>query len=249
MTFPWMPLLGAALGTALLVPATRWFARRLQSLVLLVTGSGAAAMYTYYLILLPGTLLHEGSHWLVARLLGVRTGRISLRPVVRGAEARFGAVAFERTDALRASLIGVAPLVMGTLAIWLIASFGLGMRPSLPLAWSSLPAAWRTLRAVPDVGLWLYLLVAIANAMLPSAADRQAWGGLVIYVVLGIGALVAWALLSRAAPTLWPGVARFAQALLFTYALTLILDLALGLTLWAIEALLGLALGRRVVAN
>ncbi len=72
--------------------------------------------FTAYLlafIFLPGTFLHEFAHWLVARLLFVSTGQISLLPKLNGNSLRLGSVSVEKTDPFRRLMIGIAPVLIG----------------------------------------------------------------------------------------------------------------------------------------
>ncbi|MCB0028590.1 MAG: hypothetical protein KDE28_11820, partial [Anaerolineales bacterium] len=58
----------------------RWIHRHLQGVALLLTGKVQLAVVVYALVLFPGVLLHELSHWLMATILFVRTGKVSLFP-------------------------------------------------------------------------------------------------------------------------------------------------------------------------
>jgi len=97
----------------------------------------------------------------------------------------------------------------------------------LPVAWADLATAGRHIFAAKDAALWLYLLAAIGNTMLPSLADRRRWtvlppvalGAVCIALVAGGGRVpvstVEWA--SR-------GLSYLALAL----GITAIVDLAAG---------------------
>jgi hypothetical protein len=154
-------------------------------------------MLLYFVLLLPGILIHELSHWLVANLLGVRTGEISLWPSRRpGNQTRMGSVRVARTDPFRASLIGVAPLISGSIAILIIGQLILGLgglgevlrNGEWGPVWESLlthpfTAVQDKLRA-PDFWLWLYLIFAVSNAMLPSETDREPWRPVLLFMGL-----------------------------------------------------------------
>ncbi|KKU25515.1 MAG: putative membrane protein [Microgenomates group bacterium GW2011_GWA2_46_16] len=73
----------------------------------------------YSVLVLPGTVIHELSHWLVAEILQVRTGEIVILPELTGGdgEERLGSVQTERTDPLRGFLIGIAPFLTGLLIL------------------------------------------------------------------------------------------------------------------------------------
>ena len=115
----WGTIVWFLLSLWLLVLITRWFGFRLQSLTLMVTGNSTIALYLFFFLLLPGTIVHELSHLLAARLLGVGTGGISLTPKVVQNQVRLGAIRIKGTDIVRGSLIGVAPLLVGTGLVYL----------------------------------------------------------------------------------------------------------------------------------
>lgn len=106
----------------------RWLQQHIQGLTFAVTGNPGCAVRALFLILLPGVLLHEASHWLVANLVGVRTGKVSIGlGKMRGKHFSLGSVTVERSDPLRESLIGVAPFLFGLLAVWLLMGIGFGL--------------------------------------------------------------------------------------------------------------------------
>ncbi len=185
----WKPLIWLAATLVPLFFMKRWINRHLQGLGLLLLGDNEAAMLLYFVLLLPGILIHELSHWLAARLLGVRTGRITLWPSRRrGNQMRMGSVRVARTDPLRASLIGVAPLISGYIAILIIGQLILGIgdlgRVLLDGEWESIWQSLRTHIRTPDFWLWLYLIFAISNAMLPSESDREPWRPVLLFIGL-----------------------------------------------------------------
>ena len=94
---------------ALLVPLV-WVVRQvhegLQELFFLLTEHPTVAAYLFQILLLPGVLLHELSHLVVAKLLGVRVRRVSLQPKVRGKKIQMGAVTMDRPDFLRGGMQG-----------------------------------------------------------------------------------------------------------------------------------------------
>lgn len=241
-------LLASVLLSLAIGPVIRWFGRSFQALALMITGSPTAAIYAYHALLLPGTLLHEVSHLVTARLLGAPTGRLSLRLKMHGAGmAQFGSVEVGATDPLRSSLIGLAPLVTGIGAVFLIARLRLGL-------WlgnggpATLADAWSALAAARDSALWLYLIVVIGNAMLPSASDRRAWLRLALLVAGGLAALYVVGLLARVAPEMIAVALNALETLSLVFALLLVVDAILGALFWALTLALGRLLRRRLVA-
>ena len=67
-----------ALGPLLILQ--RLLHREIQLIFLYITRRVDLAMALFSLLFFPGVLLHEGSHFLAARLLGVRTGGFSILP-------------------------------------------------------------------------------------------------------------------------------------------------------------------------
>jgi Zn-dependent protease len=87
------PLLWLIVLFAPLLSVKRWLSRHLQGVGLLLFGNLEGATALHYIVLLPGVVLHEFSHWLAAKLVGVRTAGMSLVPrVQRGGTVRLGAV-------------------------------------------------------------------------------------------------------------------------------------------------------------
>jgi hypothetical protein len=189
----WIPLLGLAVTLALLLLVERWIHRHLQGTMLLLTGDREIAVVLYALPLMPGILLHEISHALVARLLGVSVGRVSVRPRLAGERIQLGFVPVDETDAVRASLIGLAPLLTGSAVILLIGYlfFDIGelQRAVIDGTWTSplrLLAHFIEMLKAPDVWLWAYLIFAVSNTMLPSQSDRESWTPIVLFLVLAV---------------------------------------------------------------
>ena len=157
----WTPFV--ALAAALLpLPWVRtWITNSLQELSLRWTGDPAVAMVLYFVLILPGVVVHELSHWLMATILGVRVSKLSLGPVRKGRNSvSLGSVRVTKVDPLRASLIGVAPLLGATAVILLIGSLVLGLDDIVArlLAGESqgLLTALAAMVRVPDFWLWLY---------------------------------------------------------------------------------------------
>jgi hypothetical protein len=200
----WTPLLWLAVTLALLLLVERWIHRHLQGVMLLLTGDPQVAVLLYALPLLPGIVLHELSHALAAILLGVRVGRMSIRPQLSGQRVQLGFVPVEKTDVVRASLIGLAPLLAASGVILLIGYrvFDAGVMGAALAAgdWANLAAGLQRALRAPDAWLWAYVIFAVSNTMLPSRADRQAWTPVLLFLFL-IGVLI-WV------TGLWPAIVQ-----------------------------------------
>lgn len=131
----------------------------------------------YALLFLPGVIVHEGSHWLMAKLLRVPTYKFSLVPEwISSGTLRFGYVEISKTDSIRGSIIGISPLIAGSVIVLWIASFQFGFITDPNMSqWGAMQSWFESVIQTPNFGLWLYFLLTISNMMLPSASDRRAW--------------------------------------------------------------------------
>ena len=240
------PFLWVAITLPLLVLMQRWIHQHLHGISLMVTGNAHWAIIVYALILLPGVALHELSHYLVARLIGVRTGKFSILPSRKANGAiQLGYVEYYKKDAgtLSETLIGGAPLVAGTLVILLIGFLIFDLDAIFTTIRSggveTLTTALQRLYNTNDFLVWLYLLFAISNAMLPSPSDRRAWPAFfallgMITVILGIAGM---------GNLLYQGLTGPISAVFgylgFAFSLAIAVDLFVMLILFILEELLG----------
>jgi hypothetical protein len=187
-----MPFIWVALTLPLLMITQRWIHRHLQGIAFLSTGRKTWAIIVYAIILFPGVLLHELSHWLMAGILGVKTGAFSVLPKLKpDGSIQLGYVEYyksQRLGPIRESLVGSAPLISGTAVVLLIAfkifnvtDFGDAL---LTGDAAILIGAVNSLFTTGDFLIWLYLLFAISNAMMPSASDRRAWPAFILILVV-----------------------------------------------------------------
>ena len=246
----WAILFWIIITFSLLYPLNRWITTHIQGVAFLLTGSRYAATWFFWVLFLPGTFLHELSHWLTAVSLGVKTGRFSLWPKLkRKGLLQMGAVQVEVSDPFRHSLIGVAPLIFGSAAVLLIGWWLDLERIAVAFSSGDLEVMWRAsarVLAIPDVWLWLYLIFAISNAMLPSASDRESWWSVVLYLCLGLLLVIVL----DVNPTLSPEVQSFSLTMLTSlfsaFIITVVVDLLFMALIFLLETSLGLVLGRRV---
>ena len=225
-----------------LVLLTQWITRHIQGIGYLLTGDGRIALTLYFVLILPGVLVHEASHALAAWLLRVQVRHLELgiRRKASQEQVALGSVHIADTDPIRSSLIGLAPLLAGIGAILLISDLALGLRS---LVAPDAQGVWQALRntlQTPDFAVWAYLVFAIGNAMLPSTADRRSWvSALVLAAFLGALALFSGLLKAVAAPLgQWLRVA--ADQLTYACAVTVVVDLVMAIGVFAAEQALGL---------
>ena len=222
--------------TAMLVPLV-FIQRRLhfeiQAVFLLLTRNPQVTFGLFAILFFPGVTLHEVSHFVMARLLRVRTGGFSLIPEVQQDRLRLGYVETEPSDFVRDSLIGAAPLIAGGLVVAYIAIDHLHMLTLWNfLRGGNLTLFWRgiyILPTYPDFLLWFYLTFAVSSTMLPSQSDRHAWGAL----GLAIGILFGLALLAGIGPWmlehLAPPLNNFLRSIATIFALSAVIQGILAL--------------------
>ncbi len=249
----WSILFWLIVSFFLMYPLNRWISTHVQGVAFLLTGNRQVAVWLFWTLFLPGTLLHETSHWLTAKLLGVKTSRFSLWPKLKGrGELQMGAVQVEVADPFRHSLIGLAPLIFGSLIVLLIGQWLQLERVATAFNSGDVEriseAIVQTL-AVPDIWLWLYLIFAISNAMLPSASDRESWWSVVLYLSLGLFLVVGLGLNPTLSPELQDIALVILTSLLSAFVITLAVDLVFILIIGIIEVLFSWLLGRRVQYN
>jgi hypothetical protein len=171
----------------------RWIHRHLFGVGYLISRGKQAATLFYYLLLLPGVVLHELSAYLMAGVFNVPSTRFTLYPEAQeDGSLEMGFVQLEEVkNPIFAAFIGAAPLLAGIGVVVLIGNSLL----DLPGFFAQLQAgevnrlgpALAGLTGKPDFLLWTYVLFAVANTMMTNKEDRRAWW----FIVGGLIALLA----------------------------------------------------------
>lgn len=125
-------------------------------------------------IFLPGTIIHELAHYLMARLLFVPVGKMEFLPKQEGDTVKLGSVSIASSDPLRRLLIGVAPFLAGTSLI--IITLFIAERESF----------WGINYAMLII---FYILFEIGNSMFSSKKDLEGAIAVVLFVLLIIAFL------------------------------------------------------------
>lgn len=196
---------------AMLIPLIflqRLLHREIQSVFLILTRDARLTIGIFQVVFLPGVFLHEASHFVMAKLLRVRTGGFSVIPrALPNGRLQLGYVETAKSDIVRDSLIGAAPLIFGTFFVAYVAVYRLDLRVlwdtfrngQFDLFWLGI----KFLPTVKDFYLWFYLAFAVSSTMMPSESDRHAW----LELVISVGVLFAIALLIGAGPWMLDNIA------------------------------------------
>jgi len=231
-----------------LILLQRFLHREIQAVILILTRNPTMTMSLFSFIFLPGVFLHEFSHYLMAKILRVPTGRFTLLPQsLPDGRLQLGSVETAKSDMVRDSLIGAAPLITGTLFVAYIAIYHLQMRVLWELFRNGqLDLFWMGVRALPQVKdfyLWFYLAFAVSSTMMPSESDRHAWQELAI----SVGVLFTIALLVGAGPwmlsNIAPRVSNFLSSVAVIFGLSAFVHVLLILPTALIHKLLARATG------
>jgi hypothetical protein len=225
-------LLWLLAALVLLVFLQRTLHREIQGTFLILTRRSGLTQAIFALIFFPGVFLHELSHFLAAKLLGVKTGGFSLIPQAQpNGRLRLGYVETASGGFIRDALIGAAPLVTGCLFVAYIAIYRMNLLPLwdfVQLAnWNGFWTGLMVVPKAPDFWLWFYLTFTVSSTMMPSTSDRHAW------LPLGLlsSALVGVAILAGAGPWMLENLAQpinsFLRALALIFCLSGILHIIL----------------------
>jgi hypothetical protein len=250
-----MPILWVAIALPLILLLQRWIQRHLHGISLLLTGNPDRAIYVYAIVLFPGVLLHELSHWITATLLGVRTGTISLLPrKTADGSLQLGYVEYYRgktLDPVRESLVGGAPLIAGTIVILLI---GINVFSVVDFAQAiqsgdmdTLTYAMASLFRTPYILLWMYLIFAISNAMMPSKSDRRAWPAFLVVMLIIAGIAYLFGIQAEVATGLAQPLLVMFSYLGIAFSMAIGVDLFVMFILFVLERIISRIKGVNVV--
>lgn len=148
---------------------SRQLQKKLSQFLFSITHSMKWTVSLLAFIFLPGTIIHETAHYLMAHLLFVPVGKMELLPKLEGTSLKLGSVAIAKTDPFRRLLIGVAPFLVGT-SIIIFTLF-----TAEQLNW------WKMTVAV--IGIF-YVLFEIGNSMFSSNKDLEGAIVVVLFVLL-----------------------------------------------------------------
>ena len=219
--------------------------REIQAILLLITRRMDLTLALFSLIFLPGVLVHEVSHYLMARLLGVRTGRFSIFPQpLQDGRLQMGYVETARTDLVRDALIGAAPFFAGGLIVTYVGLIRMGLYDFWQVVLSAeAPTIAQNLLSLPkqaDFWVWFYIVFTVSSTMLPSASDRRAW----LPLGIGLALLFLVSILVGAGPWLLENASEPFNLMMSALATVMGISAVVHLILWIPTGLLHLTLSR-----
>ncbi len=199
----------------------------LAGLIYKIFKTHSAVVHTLAIIFLPGTIIHELSHLLVAGVLFIPVGELSVLPEIEEKGVKLGSVQIGHSDPLRRIIVGVAPVLVGILSIIGILYF---IHTGNSFIW------WQAILA-------LYLVFEIGNTMFSSRKDLEGIIGFSAILLVGLLALgILYSLRPLLIQNIWISLNRsdltgvlnfFKQAVIYLgvpLALDLIMILGVKLT-------------------
>lgn len=212
----------------------------IQAVLFLLTKRIDLSMTIFAILFLPGVLIHELSHYGMARLLNVPVGKLSLIPQpLPDGRMRLGYVETQSTDFIRDALIGAAPLIVGS---FVVAYAGL-INLQFTIFWaeftmSDLSLAISDLSGIfnqQDFWIWFYIIFVVSSTMFPSTTDRRGWAP----ILLTLGVLVSLILISGLGPWFWERIGSYlldlVRLLSMIFLVSALVHLLLLLPVWAIR--------------
>lgn len=163
---------------------SRQIQKKIYTLFLLITRNKKASVAFLATILLPGTIIHELSHFFIATILRIPTGKISLTPTVEeDGEVHAGKLTLDDTDPFRMSIVGISPILIGLFLIYLIGQFFINS--------NSQQLTINNLFNLPPFLLFViyYLLFVISITMFSSKKDLEKLviaGPIIILIIISL---------------------------------------------------------------
>lgn len=128
-------------------------------------------------VLLPGVIIHELSHMLIAAILLVPVGDMEFSPKTSPNGIKLGSIEIGKTDPIRRSVIGFAPVLVGTALI-----LGLIYFASNDSIVQTIEL--NTLFGIGIVILMFYFLFVISSTMFSSKKDMEGTAEILITMLI-----------------------------------------------------------------
>ncbi|KKT39697.1 hypothetical protein A3K29_02360 [Candidatus Collierbacteria bacterium RIFOXYB2_FULL_46_14] len=174
------------LSLLLLFFSKRWLTIEISRLVHRFGGGHQSLIVIWSVIFLPGTVIHEMSHFFFAIITGARTGKIEIFPEYlegdwedeeEGRSVALGYVQTQKLNPIQGFFVGTAPFIVGMFLLVWLASL-------LQTSYASGQILFLCLQG--------YLFFTVANSFFPSWSDIRQTLPLVIIALVCL--LIAWTL-------------------------------------------------------
>lgn len=195
------------------------------------------------LLFLPGTMIHEFSHAIIARLLGVKVGDIMLYPHKdkETGELKAGSVEIEKADPIRLSLIGIAPSIVGLLLLTVSVLYMFHFSPPL----GDLTQVLSIFFVNSNYLIFLFLFM-ISMTMFTSRKDLQEVLIVVPALIFIIGLLYYFGFRFSLSESLISTLEKPLTILVFVLGVSLFVDLIVYIFLFVPISLLFAFFGKRL---
>jgi len=218
--------LAALCGFWVLRQMERWLHQHLFKVGWLLTKDFRTTTVLFYVLFLPGIVLHEVALFFAASFLNVRAERVLTFPQVQEiADLKLNFIRLPtRAPRWKIALIELAPPIVGIIAISAIANGILDISVSLSVMRTGdlddIGAGFTLLTAKPDFWVWMYILFTVANTMTPRFTAQRALAPVLIIVgVAGVGLAAAGLLDQVLAPVIAP-IAQVINVLAAVFGVT-----------------------------
>ena len=230
--------------------AERWLHQHIFKVGWLLTRNHQITTILYYIVFLPGALLHEAVCWLAAGVLNVRANRSIKLPQqteIGRLELNFIQIAPGEHPVKRAVIAG-SPPVAGLLALWVIAMNAFALDTVLSIAapgqLDDVARAVSALTAQADFWLWFYVAFTIANTMLPTMPAklrgwRQIGAAALPVIIIGLALGISQTFAAEAGETIGQLLNSLALILSLTTLINILMIIVLGTVEAVIEGLTG----------
>ncbi|OGD83028.1 hypothetical protein A2572_01045 [Candidatus Collierbacteria bacterium RIFOXYD1_FULL_40_9] len=186
---------------------------QLTHLIHRVGGDRRFLIIIWSLIFLPGTIIHELSHFFMAILVGARTGKIEVFPEFLDTENPDGGVALgsvqtPKLNIIQGVLVGLAPALTGLgLLVWL----------------GSLILQSYNLATYQNLAFQIYLFFTVSNSFFPSRTDLN--HAIPAAITAAVCIAIAWLVGVQFSLSISDGVASVSKVILVTILLGTTLNL------------------------
>ena len=140
---------------------SQFITKLLSKIIFFISKSSRVTVYLMAVIFFPGVLIHELSHFFAALILFVPVGGMEFFPKIYGNELKLGSVTIRKTDIIRRTIIGFAPLILG-ISLLSLSSYifiSLYFKNNLSLSLTT---------------IFIYVVFEVSNTMFSSKKDTEA---------------------------------------------------------------------------